>query len=452
MITRLMRVLAIAAMAALLPSSAQATNGHLLHGSGAINAALGGAGVARAFDVFGGSMNPATLAGMRSHAGLGVEFFSPDRYLSSRVAAGAFGPSFGPPVDLAGKTRSGSRLSILPALGAVFSPEGRDFTAAIIFQGVAGFGVDYDASALMALGGGSINPKANPILTPQPPGGFGFGRIFSEYKLMTLKLAWARPVRPGLTFGFALVPAMSELQVDPFPATNPVEANGDGFASYPNTGFDKALGFGFQVGATYEASQRLRLGVNFNSPLWFDSFQWKVRDEGGPTRNISFNLDYPAIASAGLALDLRPDTVWLLDVRRVFYSQTDGFDREGFGTNGAVRGFGWEDIWVIGTGVQFAVSEDLRLRLGYNYNNNPVPSRLSFFNVEAPAIMQHRLTAGVGYDLSDSWQLNVTYYHAFKESFTGPFVGPSGPIPNTSVTSEMTEDSATLEIVRYFGS
>ena len=435
----------IAALVALVsgPPPAGATNGHVLHGSGAINASLGGAGIARAYDVLGTAMNPATLAGMRAHATINAEFFSPDRTLSSRVAAGAFGPSFGPPSDLAGRTRSGSRLSILPALGLVYSPAGHDVTVGAVFQGIAGFGVDYDASQM-------TDPKPNPILTPQPPGGFGFGRIFSEYKLMTLKVAVAGNITPRLKAGFALVPAMSELQVDPFPATNPVDANGDGFPSYPNTGFDKALGFGFQVGATYDLTERLRAGVNFSSPIWFDSFEWEVTDEGVSSRTISFNLDYPAIAGVGLAFRARPDTDLLLDVRRIFYGQTDGFDREGFGPTGAVQGFGWESIWVVATGVQFQASERLRLRLGYNYNNNPVPSRLSFFNVEAPAIMKHRLTAGVGFDLSELWQVNLTYYHAFHEKFTGPFVGASGPVPNTSVSSEMTEDSGTIQITRFF--
>jgi len=443
-------LVALSAVFLLSAARCEATNGHVLHGSGAINESLGGAGVARAFDVLGASMNPATLRGLRNQATLHLEFFSPDRSLSSNVPAGAFGPSFGPPVDLAGRTRSGSRLSILPAAGISYAPEGGGFTLAAIFQGIAGFGVDYDPSPLMVAGGG-INPGANPILTPQPPGGFGFGRIFSDYKLITLKLAAATDLSERLTVGASLIPALSELQVDPFPATNPVDADGDGFASYPNTGFDKAWGFGFQLGATYQASETLRLGVNLNSPIWFESFRWNVRDEGTSSRRIRFNLDYPAIASVGAAYQLRPDTILLVDVRRIFYSQTSGFDTEGFAADGSVRGFGWESIWVVGTGVQYTASERLAVRLGYNYNNNPVPSRLSFFNVEAPAIMKQRLTAGLGFTLNDSWQLDLSYYHAFKSTLSGPFVSPAGPVPGTSVRSQMTEDSLAVQIVRFFG-
>ena len=442
-------VAVLSAALILSAAPAEATNGHVLHGSGAINESLGGAGVANAFDVLGASINPATLRGIRNQAALHVEFFSPDRYLSSRVSASAFGPSFGPPVDLNGSTHSSGRLSILPAAGLAYTPENSRTTFGAIFQGIAGFGVDYDVSAL-TLSGGGINPKANPILTPQPPGGFGFGHIFSDYKLITLKLIAATAVSERLTLGVSLIPALSELQVDPFPATNPVDGNGDTFPTYPNTGFDKAWGFGFQLGATYQATDRLRLGANLNSPIWFESFRWTVRDEGASSRRIRFNLDYPAIASVGAAYKLRPDTVLLVDVRRIFYSQTSGFDTEGFASDGSVRGFGWESIWVVGTGVQYTANDRLRFRLGYNYNNNPVPSRLSFFNVEAPAIMKHRLTAGVGFTLSDLWKLDVSYYHAFQSSLSGPFVSPAGAVPGTSVGSRMTEDSLAFQLTRFF--
>lgn len=421
-----------------------ATNGHILHGSGAINASLGGAGIARGFDVFGGSVNPATLVGLPEQAAVGVEIFLPDRTLASRVDAGAFGPGFGPAADMAGGTHSGSSISFLPSLAANHWLGEGGATVAVILQGIAGFGVDYAVSS-------PAGPGANPILTPQPPGGFGFGHIFSEYKLLTLRLAGAVPVGERLNVGFAIIPAMSELQVDPFPATNPVDANTDGFPSYPNTPFDKAFGFGFQIGASYEVSDHLRLGANYSSPIWFEAFDWSVTDEASSGRRISFNLDYPAIAGVGVSYEIRPDTILVADLRGIFYSDTDGFKKEGFAADGAVAGFGWKDIWVAGAGLQFQATDRASLRMGYNYNSNPVPQRLTFFNVSSPAVVQHRISAGIGWDISDLWQANVTYYHAFEEKISGPFVGATGPIANTSVTSDLSEDSVTLQLTRFLG-
>jgi long-chain fatty acid transport protein len=426
-------------------TTASATNGHLLHGSGAINAALGGAGTAKAQDVFGASLNPATLDELDDHASLGIEFFSPDRSLSSHVDAGAFGSTFGPPVDLDGSTRSDRRLSILPSMGVAWSPKESKYSFGAMFQGIAGFGVDYDESSF-------ADPKGpNPILTPQPPNGYGFGHVFSEYKLLTLRLAVARPLTERLVVGLALVPAMSELQADPFPGTNPVDANGDGFPSYPNTGFDKSPGFGFQVGATWRVLDTLRLGASYSSPIWFEGFEWTVRDEGTQRRKIRFNMDVPAIVGVGIAWDLRSDTTLLADLRRIFYSGTNGFDKQGFAPDGSVQGFGWDDIWVLAMGVEHAWNEDLRLRAGYNYNTAPIGQSQTFFNVSAPAIMRHRLSFGAGYDVTEDWQVDVTYYHAFRERIEGPFYGPGGPIAGTEVSSAMDENSVTLQVTWHFG-
>lgn len=428
---------------------AAATNGHLLHGSGAVNESLGGAGTARAFEILGTSLNPATLVAVPDQAAIDVELFAPTRRVSSEVSAGAFGPIFGPPVSLTGSTKSDRPLSVLPAIGVshTFGPSG--VRGALIVQGVAGFGVDYDASGLFLPGPSGrpvgVNPRANPILTPQPPGGYGFGHLFSEYKLMTLKASAAIPVGDAIDVGVALVPALAELQADPFPATAPVDANGDTFTSYPNTGFDKAPGFGFQVGAVLKPLAALRLGLNYSSPIWFEGFRWRVSDEGAPRRTIGFNLDYPGILGAGLSWDARSTTTVLADVRRVFYGVTSGFAKEGFAPDGAVAGFGWRDIWVVGFGVQERLARGVSLRAGYNYNTPPIPDRLSFFNVVSPAVPLHRATVGLGWEFLEHWVLNFAYFHAFQAAVSGPYQTPGGAVAGTSVTSAMYENSWSVQ-------
>ena len=38
----------------------------------------------------------------------------------------------------------------------------------------------------------------------------------------------------------------------------------------------------------------------------------------------------------------------------------------------------------------------------------------------------------------------LTYYHAFQNSITGPWISGQGAIPGTSVTSKMSENSVTI--------
>ncbi|HWE44052.1 MAG TPA: hypothetical protein VG432_16235, partial [Gemmatimonadaceae bacterium] len=47
---------------------------------------------------------------------------------------------------------------------------------------------------------------------------------------------------------------------------------------------------------------------------------------------------------------------------------------------------------------------------------------------------------GAGY-VFDGFGVDVGYYHAFRNSITGPFQTMGGPAPGTSITSSMTESS-----------
>src|SRR5262245_5656455 len=86
---------------------ARATDGHFLHGVGAINSAMGGVAMARSTSILGAFyVNPAGLAefaGTRFE--LGFELFRPDRTVSS--AMGSYG----------GSTTSSSEFTPIPAFG-----------------------------------------------------------------------------------------------------------------------------------------------------------------------------------------------------------------------------------------------------------------------------------------------------------------------------------------------
>jgi long-chain fatty acid transport protein len=59
-------------------------------------------------------------------------------------------------------------------------------------------------------------------------------------------------------------------------------------------------------------------------------------------------------------------------------------------------------------------------RAGYNYSGNPIPNAMTMFNAPAPAIVQHHVTIGFGYKLSNGFGVDVAYYRAFKNSIAGP--------------------------------
>ena len=193
------------------------------------------------------------------------------------------------------------------------------------------------------------------------------------------------------------------------------------------------------------------IGGSYTSNGWFQDFEFNSMFENpdlenfGSPRDISFRLDVPAVLGVGVGVNVTPDTVVGVDWKYIFYESTAGFELDDpdmpFDQTGAVQGFGWKNINVFSAGVRQTVRPGIKVRAGYNFTQNPVPDELSFFNVPAPAIVQHHLTLGMGLQVSPTLTLDFGYYHVFENEISGQLWNLMGPIPNTSVTNQMKENS-----------
>ncbi|MEN8145399.1 MAG: outer membrane protein transport protein [Gemmatimonadota bacterium] len=435
MIRRLLSATLVAA--ALLGTSTQsayATDGHFLHGVGAINSAMGGAGVAAPTSLLGTFyLNP---AGLLAFDGTRIEFsfemFKADRTLSSGVPLPGGG-------SFSGATTSVSDFVPIPALG--FSYRVSDKLAiGLGGLGIGGFGVNY------------AQDSSNPLLAPRPN---GFSQVYSNYTLMKFTPAVAYAPTDRIWIGGALNVDWATLEVDPFPAASPAATSPtDAFYSRA-TATDGAFGFGFQVGLMWKATDELQLGAAFASEQKFEDFEFNALWENptisdgdtgfGTFRQLSFCLNVPAVLSAGLGWQVTPSLLFAADATTRFYESADGFaladPNQPFDQFGAVQGFGWTDIWSISSGLQWETNDWLTLRGGYNWSENPVPDELTFINVAAPAIVQNHLTAGISLSMTPEMSLDLGYYKAFSNTGTGQMFGSTGPIEGTSVTNELSEDS-----------
>ncbi|HVX41763.1 MAG TPA: outer membrane protein transport protein [Gemmatimonadaceae bacterium] len=419
---------------ALHTRAARATDGHFLHGVGAINSAMGGVGVAHASSLLGAFyVNPAGLLAFHGTATeLGFEMFKPERTISS--AAGT----------ATGSSTSSSEFVPVPAFG--WSRELRPNTLAVGVGGlgIGGFGVDYHTD------------PTNPVLAPRP---YGFGAVYSNFSLMKIIPAIAYRPTPGLRLGAALNVDWASLAVDPMPIAAPAVDPGpdgrmgtaDDRAYYSRaTDADGSFGVGAQIGMQYDVTPALAFGLAYTTPQVFQKFSYGAVYENPnlPTynmpRTITFAMDVPAVYAAGLSWTPSPAFTMGADAKYFTYAQTRGFKEKGYAADGSVRGFGWRNIWTVASGLEYRPVSRVALRAGYNFSQNPVPDELSMFNAPAPAVVQHHVTGGVGYGFANGFGVNLGVYHAFKHAITGPFQTPAGAMPGTKVTSAMSENSLLL--------
>jgi long-chain fatty acid transport protein len=285
----------------------------------------------------------------------------------------------------------------------------------------------------------------NPVLTPAPPNGLGVGSAFAELQVFQIVPAASLQLTDQLSIGVSPIINIASLRANPLLLAAPNDANGDHFATYPDgTHTHLQWGAGFEIGAYYRGDNCWNFGASFKSPQWFESFRFNSTDELGRPQVNKVRFDLPSITSLGVSYTGIERWIFTSDVRFINYSSAAGFDTTGFAPNGAVRGLGWNDLFVVALGTQYAVSDRLTARMGYSYNNNPQSSDVAFFNIAAPTLIQHTLYAGGSWSLSEKLLLSLAYIHAFEGEVNGPITLPTGAVAGTNVHSSASADAAVV--------
>jgi long-chain fatty acid transport protein len=325
---------------------------------------------------------------------------------------------------VSGSTASHPGAYPLPSIGLVYTPIDSAVTFGFGAYAVAGFGVNYPASA------------TNPILTPQRPNGFGLGALYSNFQVLQLAPTVAFKLTDRLSIGGGPTVDMATLDADPlFIAA----ANTD-FSYPPGTHGRITWGAGFNAGMYYVADGGWRFGASFKSPQWFENYHWQTVDQFGRPRSASFHLDLPMIPSIGIAYSGIDRLLLAADFRYVDFKDTPGLSQSGFDATGAARGLGWNSVFAMGLGAQYLLTDALTVRGGYTYNGNPIPDSSTTFNVASNTIIEHTLSVGATYHVTESFTLSLTYAHGFENSIQGPILTPFGPLPGSSVRARANYD------------
>lgn len=411
----------------LLSIPAMATNGDNLIGVGPISRAMGGVGIAAPQDAISAVFsNPAAMCFgpfcPTSQVDFAGTMFMPD--VKTKVTGASVGGT--------NKASSDDEVYAIPAFG-VTVPIGEglnppNWRFGLAAYGVTGLGVDYRET--------DIDRK--------PP---GFGGVYplaagTYTALQSMRFAPAVAYQPNakLSFGLAGIVEYSNLDL--------------------GEGSDWDYGFGVQGGAIYKATQNLSLGLNIITPrkLEFKNVAYFDDDPSDPNPTLDdLDLEAPMEIGAGAAYTFSNFLIET-DVKWINWGDADGY-----------KDFDWNDQWVFAIGAQYEPISKLFIRAGYNYGKTPVDDNDGFDGTATtsvqgktmsqyyfetfrligfPALVEHHLTLGVGYEFTPTFSANLGYMHAFKNSLSETGKDVTGT--DVEIESELTENAVDFGLTWRF--
>jgi long-chain fatty acid transport protein len=397
-------IAALASAATLLLSVAQpadAQTGHLRQGVGAVNTSMGGAGAATTQSLLGTFyLNPAALIGYDgTRVEFSLDFLNPNHTLSTGSSS----------------TQSAHDHGYLPS-AAVSSPVGDRVTL-----------------GLGAIQLGGLRTRWGGVLE---------GESFAaeaEYQVARFTPTVAFAVSDAIWLGGSLLVDWTSFRQDPLLVGAPTAQ------SYPNAvGGDTEIGVGFQAGLLWNVNDFIAIGGSYASKTGVTEYvlPGTVAAPGSPSygdlQPVPFTLETPAMLVGGLSMTPLPSLLLAADVRYLFYEDAAGFSFEGdspFASDGALAGFGWQNVLAFNIGAEYSVSDKLALRAGYSHADAAVTEELVSVNVTTPAILKDRASFGFGWHPTRRFRIDAGYTIGFENSVTGPILTPGGAL-SESVTLE----------------
>ncbi|MFT5470468.1 MAG: long-chain fatty acid transport protein [Verrucomicrobiales bacterium] len=417
-------------LAAIAASSAYAGNGHMLHGFGPVNSSMGGAGAALWVDDPAAALmfNPALMGeGEGTYITFGTEFFEDGFEVEVTLADGT-----------KGFPKNSNQFGVLPTFAFSTRIENTPVSWGFGLVGMAGFRTDFredPAGILFARSGLG-----------------GFGRLYTDFRVIKIPLALAYEVNDRLTIGVALNNYVGELSISPNPGERAdVGPNGELFFAEAD-GLDQSWAWSIQPGFLYKINDKLALGGSLTTKQDFDNYSWNSRNPNphdpnfGAHRKLSFGLDGPLMITLGLGYEMNERTRFALDGQWIQYSGVDGFGSPGGIVGGRIFSFGWNDVYVAKFGFEHDVNDRLSIRAGYNFNTQVVPEKNVLTSSGAPSYFRHHFAAGLSYDLTDNLRADLGAYFVPRD-------GVKGPLPTTDgfqngPTIGTVEESNTLTSVQ----
>lgn len=400
MIRTINRLAAPVGLALGLATAAQATEGYVALGYGAVQRGQGGAGVAQAGrDAMAATINPAAVSGLGHGFSLGAEWFMPDRGYD---ASGTF---FVAP----GAVRSGREDFLIPNFA---------YNLPLANGAVLNFA---------AYGNGGMNTSYADVANPNCGGGSGVfcgGAAGVDLAQLFVSVTYAQS-HGALSWGVAPVLAVQRFAAKGLGAFGAASADA---ANLSDNGHEISTGYGLRAGVSYALTPGLRLGLAGQTEMKmsrFEDYAGLFEGQGG--------FDIPAQVSAGVAWDAVPGLTLLADYQKIFFSKIGAVGNATtvplpFGSSDG-PGFGWDDVEVVKLGAAWQQSDRLTLRAGYARATNPLKAEDVTLNILAPGVVKDHFTLGGSWAATAFDTLDVAMFYAPNVRVRGGEVTPGGPTP-----------------------
>lgn len=383
---------------------AAATNGMRMIGFGPVQDSMGGVGVGATLDACSLLSNPAGIVDLAQRLDVGGSWFKPTVKYQATGAQPGYVMSDGQTLD------SDRGASPIPGIGYV-RPISDKLSVGMGVFGVAGMGVDYPTNLYY---GPTLTSYLQARFTP------GVAYRLNEY----------------LSVGATANLMLAQMEYD--------VASGAGQAKHSTA---NALGIGGTLGVKFTPVKLVTLGAAWESKSSFQDFTFHVPSRPNPMNpgttipggTDKLRFDQPQSFTLGASVSPLETLLVAADVQWINWSATMGDNLPKYTSDANATGampfnMGWSDQWVFKVGAQVTPVRGLDLRVGYNYGKTPLDKTRAFENIAFPAVVEHHLTAGVGYKVAERLTVDVSAVYALNAKV-------SGSNPNQGIASYSTEMS-----------
>jgi len=189
-------------------------------------------------------------------------------------------------------------------------------------------------------------------------------------------------------------------------------------------GQSQTYGIGAQLGIAYNMGDFVYAGLTYQSPV--NMTYKRVFDSNGDGQFEDLKLTQPLELALGVGVKPMDNLKMGMDIRWINWKRAKGY-----------KHFQWKDQWVIALGGEFKPMQKLALRAGYNFGKSPIRGgaknpmnannipnfaapfsdfQIAVFNlIGFPAITEHHITLGLGYEFTKNFGIDLAYKHAFNK-------------------------------------